>query len=37
MYKIYKQQGPISSTGNSTQYSIIMYKGKESEYIHIYI
>ena len=36
MYKIGKQQGPtVDGTGNSTQYYVITYKGKESrkEYI----
>ena len=31
MYKIDKQQGPTVSKGNSTQYSVITYKGKVSE------
>ena len=31
IYEIDNQQGPIYSTGNSTQYSVITYMGKESE------
>ena len=31
MYKIDKQRGPTESKGNSTQYSVITYKGKVSE------
>jgi len=31
VYKIDKQQGPTVSKGNSTQYSVITYKGKVSE------
>ena len=32
MYKIGKQQGPsVYGAGNSTQYCVITYKGKESE------
>ena len=34
LYKIDHQQGPV---GNSTQYSIITYKGKESEKEYICI
>ena len=32
MYKIGKQRGPtVYGAGNSTQYCVITYKGKESE------
>ena len=31
VYKIDNQQGILYSTGNSTQYSVITYIGKESE------
>ena len=32
------QQGPTCSTGSSTQYFVLTYKGKESEkYMYIYI
>ena len=36
---IYKIDNQLCSTGNSTQYFVITYKGKESEkeYIHIYV
>ena len=30
IHKIGNQQGPVYSTGNSTQYSVITYMGKES-------
>ena len=31
------QQGPLYSTGKSTQYSVVTYMGKESEKEYIYI
>ena len=36
IYDIDKSQGPTFSTGKSTQYSVIMYLGKESEKGYIY-
>ena len=37
--KIANQQGLLYSTGNSTQYSVMTYMGKESgkEWIYVYI
>ena len=37
MFEIDNQQGPTDSTGNSTQYSVIIYMGKESEKEWIYV
>ena len=39
VYKIDNQQEPTYSTGNSTQYSVITYMGKESEkeWIYVYV
>ena len=31
LYKIHNQHGPLCSTGNSTQYSVITYMRKESK------
>ena len=37
MFRIDNQQGPTYSTGNSAQYSVITYMGKESEKEWIYV
>ena len=39
IYKTDNQQGPLYSTGNSTQYSVITYMRKESvkEWIYVYV
>ena len=39
MYKIDNQRSPTCSTGNSTQYPIVAYNGKEpgKEYKYMYI
>ena len=39
LYRMDSQWGPPYSTGNSTQYSVIIYMGKESEkeWIWVYI
>ena len=39
IYKIDKQQDLLSNTGNSTQYSVITYMGKESEkeWVYVYV